>query len=98
VPELRRAHERARLPGAGRALALLELHARFSFEEGELVRIHTYTPTKLARLAVEAGTLALTAELALDDTVAATSPAPSPRSRAPRSGRFSHGTRFRGGR
>lgn len=70
----------------------------FAFEEGALVRIHTYTPTKLARLAVEAGTLALAAELTLDDTVAATSSAPSPRNRTPRCGRFGHGSRFRGGR
>lgn len=69
----------------------------FAFEEGSLVRIHTYTPTKLARLAVEAGTLGIVAELALDDTVAATSPAPSPRNRTPRRGRFGS-SRFGGGR
>jgi len=67
----------------------------FAFEEGALVRLHTYTPTKLARLAVERGTLGIVAELAFDDGAASASPAPSPRPRAPRFGRFSSASRFR---
>lgn len=69
-----------------------ECELPFSFEEGALVRIHSYTPTKLAKLAVEQGTLALTVELALDAPTA--SAPPSPRARAPRAAGFRLGTRL----
>lgn len=68
----------------------------FAFEDGALVRIHSYTPTALAKLAVERGSLAVQSELALDSAAAAT--APSPRTRAPRFGRFPLGRRFRASR
>jgi hypothetical protein len=63
----------------------------FSFEGGTLLRIYSYAPTRLAKAAVERGTLLFTDELAL----AAEPEAPSSRPRTPRAGGFRLGTRFR---
>jgi hypothetical protein len=65
----------------------------FSFEDGALVRIHSYTPTALAKLAVERRTLSLPHGLALGEQAARTQP--SPRARTPRPLGFGLNSRFR---
>ena len=62
----------------------------FSFEDGALVRIHSYTPTQHARLAVERGSLVAPPDLAL----AVPRHEPRPRARTPRTGRFTSQRRF----